>query len=318
MPGPSVHIDRVRPPAILGIQPPIPPRLTDNRVNCGGVTHVEFDLDFKIGQPIRQGDLFGFWDWRTRTPLARFGAIITADCDIENGRPDQELVYLRIITHSDYIDVFWSRFKLAIARKKALDDLVGQVNRLRRERDHDSSDLTPGEIEQWIASEISNDIADTIGVADAREKLKLIRNLEQTRNVMRLASAPLGSSCLNHLVELRSQGRSNVLKQAANDLKSERDDVFFLTSLTDRDDSSGYYILLDHIGALPRDQLSDSLDEVSRGAKAAYRFGTLATTYKYAVAQRFAFLFQKIGLPNDHKKRHEAALTGINSVEGNA
>jgi hypothetical protein len=65
----------------------------------------ELDPEFKREQPIRQGDLIGFWDWNSLPPLSRFGVILTADCDIENGRPDQELVYARIISQSDYIDL---------------------------------------------------------------------------------------------------------------------------------------------------------------------------------------------------------------------
>jgi hypothetical protein len=271
--------------------------------------------DFRIDQPIRQGDVFGFWDWRTRAPLARFGVIITADCDIENGRPDQELVYLQILAQSDYVDIFWSRSKLTVCRKKAVYDVLGQVNKLRHARDNNALALTIPDIEQWIASDTPSDIAHAIGMADGSEAERLIRNLEHAKNTIQLTSTPLGTSCLDPLVQVRGQTREVLLRQAANDLKSERDDVFFLTSLTDAEDSTGYYILLDHIGVLPRHQLSDSLDAVSRGARAAYRFGTLAKTYKYSVAQRFAFLFQRIGLPDDHKHRHEAALNRINSIE---
>jgi EamA-like transporter family len=37
-------------------------------------------------------------------------------------------------------------------------------------------------------------------------------------------------------VQVRNQARYNVLNQASNDLKSERDEIFFLTALTDGDD----------------------------------------------------------------------------------
>ena len=275
--------------------------------------HVELDLEFKIGQPIRQGDVFGFWDWRARPSLAKFGVIVTADCDIENGRSDQDLVYLRIISQADYIEVFWSRAKLEIARKKSVDDLVGQVNKLRRSLNSEASDLTVAEMEQWIASEASANIVAALDVTDAREIEKLTRNLDRTRNTAQLSNVPLGTSCLDHLLQVRGQDRAIVLKQASNDLRSERDEVFFLTSLTERDDTTGYYVLLDHIGAIRKDQLSDSLDAVKSGLQAAYKFGALAKTYKYAVAQRFAFLFQKIGLPNDHKHRHDAMLAVLDA-----
>lgn len=185
--------------------------------------HVELDLEFKIGQPIRQGDVFGFWDWRARPSLAKFGVIVTADCDIENGRSDQDLVYLRIISQADYIEVFWSSAKLEIARKKSVDDLVGQVNKLRRSLNSEASDLTVAEMEQWIASEASANIVAALDVTDAREIEKLTRNLDRTRNTAQLSNVPLGTSCLDHLLQVRGQDRAIVLKQASNDLRSERD-----------------------------------------------------------------------------------------------
>jgi hypothetical protein len=251
---------------------------------------VELDANFKIGQPIRQGDLLGFWDWRVRPPLARYGVIITADCDIANGRKDQELVYLRIIPQKDYVDAIWSRAKLTIARSKAFKDLAPQINRLRAQDNPSSVHLTEAEVQDWVASDAANNIADAIGVADESERSRLIRNIEQARTIMEFASAPVGSSCLDNLVKIRNQRFNNVLTQAANDLKSEHDELFFLTGLIHRDDDLGYYILLDQIGALARNQISDSMEAVTTGARASYRFGTLAQMYKYAVAQRFAFL----------------------------
>ncbi len=276
-----------------------------------GRSSVELDSDFKISWPIRQGDVFGFWDWRNRPPLSRFGVIITADCDIENGQQDQELVYLRIVSQSDYVDVFWSRSKLVAAREQALRDLIPQLNRLRRESDAEAENLSYSDVPSWITNNTPDVITDSIKITDERERAKLLASLTRTKSAAVLATTPLGSSCLDHLLQLKNQQRQAALTQAANELRSDRDEIFFVSSLKDHQDASGYYVLLDQIGAIRRDQLTDSIDSVRRGEKAAYRFGTLSKTYKYAVAQRFAFLFQKIGLPNEHKERLNSALGRI-------
>jgi hypothetical protein len=275
---------------------------------------VELDPDFKTNWPIRQGDVFGFWDWRNRSPLSRFGMVITADCDIENGQPDQEIIYLRIVAQFDYVDIFWSRAKLVAAREQALRDLVPQINRLRREHAPNAEPLDPSTILSWLASSTPEDIADAIQVID-ESRVKLVRSLARTRNTVQLASAPAGTSCLDRLLKLRNQDRGDVLKQATNDLRSPRDEIFFFTALTDRDDVCGYYVLLDRFGAICRNQISDSIDAVRRGEKSAYRFGSLSKTYKYAVAQRFAFLFQKIGLPSEYNERLNSSLARMNNTQ---
>ena len=273
---------------------------------------VELELNFRTDWPIRQGDVFGFWDWRSRPPLNRFGMIISADCDIANGQPDQELIYLRIIPQSDYVDIFWSRTKLLGAREQALRDLVPQLNKLRRDNMPDAEAIDSFSVSAWVMSSAAEDIADAVNVA-GENRAKLLKSVDRTRKAMEFASVPLGSSCLENLLQLRNQELVSVLKQAANDLRSTRDDIFFLTGLTDQEDMSGYYVLLDQIGAVRRDQIGDSIDAVKSGQKPAYRFGTLSKTYKYAVAQRFAFLFQKIGLPNEHNDRLHAALARLNA-----
>jgi hypothetical protein len=276
---------------------------------------LELDRDFKRNWPIQQGDVFGFWDWRSRPPLNRFGLIVTADCDIENGQPDQELVYLRIVAQSDYVDIFWSRSKLLGAREQALRGLVPQINRLRRGIDPDAEPLQTAEVLSWIVSSTPDDIVDAIQVSDENERTRLMRNLAQAKRIAEFANAPIGSSCFARLLELKQQQRPAAMTQAANDLRSNRDEVFFITAITEPDDTSGYYVLLDQIGAIRRDTISDSVEAVRRGDKAAYRFGTLSKTYKYAVAQSFAFLFQKIGLPNDHRDRRNAALARMNETD---
>lgn len=275
---------------------------------------MELDPNFRTTWPIQQGDAFGFWDWRTRQPLNRFGLIITADCDIENGHPDQELVYLRIVSQSDYVDIFWSRAKLLIARRNALRDLVPQLNKFRTEFLPEVEPLGESDVLSWVISSTSNEIAEAVRVTDEKRD-KLIKNVEKTRSAASLADAPIGSSCLERLLQLRRQERSVALSQAANDLRSNRDELFFITSLTEPEDTSGYYVLLDQIGTVRRDQIGDSMEAVKTGQKSAYRFGSLFPAYKYAVAQRFAFLFQKIGLPNEHNDRRDASLARLSSSQ---
>jgi hypothetical protein len=279
---------------------------------------VELDADFKPDWPIRQGDLLGFWDWSRQQPLHRFGVIITADCDIENGHPDQELVYLRTVTQAHYVDIFWSRSKLAKACDHTFQDLVPQINSFRRQNDPNAEDLHRAEIEPWIATSRAQDIAEEIGVNEEQGRQKLVRNVARAQNVLTLTTVAPTSACLDRLIKLTNKDRNQILRQAVNDLQSARDEIFFLTAFTSVDDDAGYYVLLDQIGATRRDQISDSFADVKNGRKAAYRFGSLAKTYKYALAQRFAFLFQRIGLPDDHIERHRNSLTRITSPKGDS
>ncbi|HEV2550426.1 MAG TPA: hypothetical protein VGU20_24145 [Stellaceae bacterium] len=275
---------------------------------------MELDLDFRAGSPIWQGDLLGFEDWTRAHPLEKYGVIITADCDIQRARPEQELVFLRVITQADYIDVVWSRSKLERARDKLVHDTTQMVNRLRKAVDAEATALDETDVARWITTTNATDICDALLVSEERERARLIDNATRARTVVEQCKAPLRSACLEHLMRCRSQGRSDLLKQASNELAKLPDDIFFITGITEPGDETGYYILLDQIGAIRLNQITDSLAEVRQGSKRAYRFGRLSRVYKYSMAQRFAFLFQRIGLPDDHAVRHGQALHRLNQA----
>lgn len=269
---------------------------------------MELDPDFKIGSQIWQGDLLGFGDWDHSEPLNKYGVIITADCDIQRARPEQELVYLRVVTQPDYVDTIWSRSKLELARQKALNDLMQMINRHRLQSDPKAIALGMMEVEKWITSVAPSEICDAIAVVEERDRDRLNENIARATASLQDCQIPPDTRCLDRLIRNRNRPRPEILKQAVNELARVRDDLFFITGITEPADQTGYYVLLDRIGAVKLNQISDSLAEVRQGMKQAYRFGRLARTYKYAMAQRFAFLFQRIGLPNDHTQRHSETL----------
>ena len=272
---------------------------------------MELDPDFRIDWPIRQGDIFGFRAWDQQPPLQRYGVVVTADCDIAQGRPDQELVFVKIVTQFDYIDMFWSRSKLERAEKRAFDGWGPRLNKIRRELDATVSDLTRSEVEQWVRASTNEDIISTLAATNEGQQAQLKKSLDRHRPAIECAAIPPGECCFESLLKVRSETRAKLLSQAAGELKSQRDELFFVTSIKEASDQTGYYVLLDQIGAIRRDQISDSLSEVKQGKKLAYRFGRLSKTFKYALTQKFAFLFQRIGLPVDHSERHNDCLTRL-------
>ena len=271
---------------------------------------LELDREFRADIPIRQGDLLGFWDWTNLPPLNQYGVVITADCDIANGAADQELVYLRIILQSDYLDIFWARKKLERLRAKHVSDLTAQIGRLRKLNLGAEIPLDEADVLRWAQTSTPDDICDELKACQ-NDKQKLTNAIERTRSAIQICKIPIGSGCLAALCELRGEPRSRVVAQAVGELSKLRDELFFVSSLTDPNDQSGYYVLLDSIGAIRRDAISDSLYDVKSGTKRVFRLGRLKPMYKYAVAQRFAFLFQRIGLPDAHSIAHTTSLARL-------
>ena len=82
---------------------------------------------------LRQGDIIaaqpGTASWHD--PTKRFGIIISADCDIEQGKGGSSLVYLPIISHIDYINLVWipqEATKIDLSARSSIDKLLRDVD----------------------------------------------------------------------------------------------------------------------------------------------------------------------------------------------
>lgn len=82
---------------------------------------------------LRQGDVIaaqpGTASWHD--PTKRFGIIISADCDIEQGKGGNSLVYLPIISHIDYINLIWvpqEAAKVDTTARNSIDKMLKDID----------------------------------------------------------------------------------------------------------------------------------------------------------------------------------------------
>jgi hypothetical protein len=277
---------------------------------------LELDPDFRSGHPIWQGDLLGFGDWERAHPLERYGVIVTADCDIQQARPDRDVVYLRIVSQKDYIDFLWAKEKLEKIRDRCLADATEMINRLRRQQEPEVVDLELSEVDRWTAEASADEICASILKPEHSEKSRLLANIGRFQKAALYCQQTAGKACLSKLSDIQARSITDLMKTAGNELSDVRDNLFFILGFQEREDKVGYYVLLDHIGAVARDHITDSLGELRRGSKKAYRFGRLNQQFKYAMVQKFAFLFQRIGLPDAHKDSHGSSLQQLSKPSG--
>jgi hypothetical protein len=277
---------------------------------------MELDPSFRPEWPIRQGDVIGFWDWNCRLPYDRYGLIITADCDIAQGRPDQHLVFLRIISVSDYAEVIWSREKIHKYLDQHLNEITSTVNRLRRLSDSSSIDINSADVVEWIDRENVGQIAASMYPIDTVQQERLGNRLNLLHKLVSASRLPQETFCMKLLLDIEAhqqssdqrQLRQKLLSKMRGELLNEDISRFFLSSLQGGDDNKGYYILLNQIGAVCKSSITDSFAELKGSSKSTYRFGRLEKTFKYAVAQRFSHLFQRIGLPDAHNVSRRTTL----------
>jgi hypothetical protein len=160
---------------------------------------VELDLNFRPDWPLRQGDLLGWVGWEERPPLDRFGLVITADCDIAQGRPDQELVYLRVITVWDYLNIFWSRQKLSLLWERSITELATRTNSLRRAADSTATEISASAIITWLKTAETAKIVASLPTPTADAQQKLARAVERAKKLLHVSD--MRTSCSPLAVE---------------------------------------------------------------------------------------------------------------------
>jgi hypothetical protein len=282
---------------------------------------MELDETFTTSAPARQGDLIARANIERRHPFDRFGILITADCDLERTRPETQLTFLRIVPVSEYVKHVWCRKKMHDFLKRMGLDTTMLFNRLSRDDEPTRLPIKPERLIDWLSSSSPQEICDTLDPGRIKQPdiAKLHKRLDELSSCTKAAGIDRLAPALDSLVFLRAQDkkaelektRAEILAQAKNELAKESDEVFFLSQLVSEEESEGYYVLLDQVGTIRRDHLFDYKSEADLTEDGAHRFGRLEKTFKYAVVQRFAFLFQRIGLPDERTDLHKGSLQKI-------
>lgn len=282
---------------------------------------MELDETFSTSAPARQGDLIARANFEQRHPFDRFGVLITADCDLERTRPETQLTFLRIVPVPDYVKHVWCRKKMHDILKRMAHDTTALFNRLSRDDEPTRLPIKPERLVDWLCSSSPEEICDTLDPKRIKQPdiTKLHKRLDDLSSCTKAAAINQLAPALDSLVSLRAadkkteaeKARTEILTQAKNELAKESDEVFFLSRLVSEEESEGYYVLLDQVTTMRRDQLFEYKSEADLIEDGAHRFGRLEKSFKYAIVQRFAFLFQRIGLPDERIELHKGSLQKI-------
>lgn len=275
------------------------------------------DLDPEA--PLRQGDVLGFRNWQSLPPLERYAVVITADCDLAQGRADATAICLVIAPLEAWIRAVWSREEYQREVDLTLKDTATRLNSSRQNTDKNAVDLDINSVSHWIASTSTDEILSELSIADPKSAAKLGHQIDAARKVLQLNSTEMDyfESAVQARVTRTQKSaedcRRAIKEKAANAaVASDRVDTFFLTGFVGPEDRSGYLVMLSQFRALPVCEVTASFPMFREDQNfAAYRFGRLQPPYKYAVAQRFAYMFQRIGLPNEHRNRHLSAAKAV-------
>lgn len=136
-------------------------------------------IDDVIG--LRQGDVILWTSVKDETaiePWRRYGIIVTADCDIVQGKHGDVLSYVPLLAAADYVRLFVFPKMLQAALKPKLEQLKSTVRKLQQTHQPAFPEpLSDIAIESWLQENGPEEVLHGLGVPDGRER-------EEARTIM--------------------------------------------------------------------------------------------------------------------------------------
>jgi hypothetical protein len=272
---------------------------------------MEFEVR-DLSEPIRQGDVI---QWLQPTsPWDRFGVVVTADCDIAQGKHRGVLSYSPVLTLDDYLSQIWLgdhvrkqlRAHLPRVRKLLLD--AAKISSTGFQGISDD-DVIPG----WVLRRGPAGIMEDIGVDSARapellDWLSLIdlgAHAVEAQDVEEVLSAAvrMRAGSIQLSTEDLERGRERLWDQLHSSITSLPGEFFFLNAIGP-DLADGYLVHLRRIREVDAahvaiDPVQQSSDNTVRGI----RLTAIASPYKYRLVQQMTAVFADIGLPDEYTIR---------------
>lgn len=263
-------------------------------------------------EPLRQGDIFAWSDRARARPWRTFGIIITADCDLMQGKTHGQLSYLPILTLEDYLWTFWRVEKFSPVLDRLRTKAVDRLNKILLRLNPDRKPISQEAALAWISRTESDALSEQIGLKDVGQKRDFSTILENYKLVERLLSTAepniaLLNSC--HAIARSATAPSDfsdLAKDVQSKISSLPGDVFFVSGV-EGFENFGLLVMLRHITQCKVDDIATRPKDLRWGTASARRIARVNAPYKFALAQNMARVFIDIGLPSEYSERQKTS-----------
>lgn len=257
-------------------------------------------------EDIRQGDVIRRFSAQNGNSISH-GFIITADCDIAQKKTGDRFTWLEVIPAADYLEHHWApeQFRRLAEKqaKVACENLNAKISRSGL----GLSPLDSDSLRAWLAEASADTILTAVG---GKPDNKLTTQLACIR--LALGHDRTGSRMkdLQHawtLLGRDQKSQQSAIREAFDPDRGFPD--FVLVPELPKTDGYGFVILLRAISTISADELfrSETEARINGRPEAFHRIGRFSDGLRFAVAQKLAFLFSRIGMPTQFEDACEAA-----------
>lgn len=257
---------------------------------------------------MRQGDLIRR---DVGTPSAvEWGFVLTADCDIAQGKAGDHFTYLEVVPAEIYLEKVWAPSQSRRFTQKQSQNVLDQLNGALKRSGLDLL-LTEQTMMSWLATSSPDKIEHKVNRTGKPFDAKLT-SLLGAFHILLNNSGEL--SQLSRFVEARSvlgDRRERIEQNMREAFEGERGfpDFFLLPELPGAS-GYGFVVMLRAIRSVDAKQIfPDRLDaRIAGHPNAFWRAGRLNDAVRFAITQKLAFLFSRIGMSSQYESECESAI----------
>ena len=261
---------------------------------------------------LRQGDIFIYRDWPSRSDWDQIGILLTADCDIAQKKFGRFLTYLPLVSLTQYVKGTIIPNNL----QKQMLALMEEISKLyfkgRRAVDPDAKPPSINVMERWVSEGEISDLNEYVKLSNAEcARLRDLKSIASEGLVRHEGNFLSNQSLLkrsygalkNKSEEQQKEFLRNIVK---NSLINTSQDVYFVSSVpgipSGLGDGLGYYVLLREVRPISMDNISNCVSDMIEANNSAIRVARLEPVFKHGLTQKFAYLFSRIGFPEEFER----------------
>lgn len=254
------------------------------------------------GAKINQGDIIHQPSTGPGSP-PQWGFIVTADCDIAQDKAGAKLSYLGIVTARDYLEHFWSGEALRKLRASLLRDTAALVTKAARGLDPSYDELSTADLLTWLTDNSAAEVVATLNLPDRKrvQHLEALERVELAHGIRVDGNSPFHR--LHRIWSTQKMAASTIRARLTQALDYNHATDFHLIPSIPGSDGLGFVVLLRELRAIDQNSIAASaLDHQIAGDPTMFFIaGSSTDNLRYAISQKMAFLFSRIGMSEDYE-----------------
>ena len=263
-------------------------------------------VEFAESAGIRQGDVVRKFDSNLGESV-QYGIVITADCDIAQRKTNDRMTIVRAVTVQEFVSKYWSTWELEKTAEKQSRFVAPFLNAAIQKFDESVSPLTPTRLAEWLGESNPEEIFESLQLSKSGHAkefralsaldawIKFADDLEDSDGFRALSNAyrALGRP---HL-DVQERVREALITSGGFQ------DYLVIPNCPDQN-RDGLVVLMREVLTAPardffRNMYQARLTDQSDGFA---RIGRLTDRVRFAVAQRLAFVFSRIGMEESYEE----------------